>query len=137
MLKLTYVSENEEERVACGVGLNLPSQQFHQKMKELDKMQLFSVESIINTIKLSGGALKQSHDQFGHWPEFYEIYSKCYSAETLACQYSISGKQVTNYVVGEAKEQAFVARIILDYFNNRSMFISNEQILGSLHDMQY
>ena len=67
-------------------------------------MKLFSIDSILNSIKLSQNGLEKEHDQFGHWPAFYAIYTQCYPKDTLACKYSTIKKHTTNYAVAETKE---------------------------------
>ena len=102
----------------------------------MDKTKIFSMDEVRNILKLSESLGKKKIDQFGKWDEFFKIYCKLYSRQSIACKYTSNNKNnYKNYVFVESKEQAILARILLDLYGNHPSFISENLKIGQTENI--
>ena len=100
-------------------------------MEKMDKTKIFSIGEVRCILKLSESLGKKNKEHFEEWEEFFKRYCQWYPKETLKCKYTVNNKKnIKNYVYVEKKEQAILAKILFDFFNNQPTFISDNLKIG-------
>ena len=116
---------NEIERVAYLLGMEHSFQDVAKRMESMDKTKIFHIDEVRPILKLSESAGKKKKEHFEEWEGFFKVYCQWYPKNSLRCKYTVNNKHnIKNYVFVETKEQAVLARVLFDFFDNRPTFIS-------------
>ena len=131
LIVFKYTDSRKARKVCYLLGMDHPFQDVASRMQSMDKNKSFSVDEVRNILKLSEGKGKKNVDQFGEWDGFFQLYCKWYPRQTISCKYTLNNKNnIKNFVYAETKEQAILARILLDFFSNKPTFISENLKIG-------
>ena len=127
---------NQIQRVAYLLGMEHSFQDVAKRMESMDKTKIFYIDEVRDILKLSESAGKKKKEHFEEWEEFFKIYCRWYPKNSLRCKYTVNNKNnVKNYVFLETKEQAILARVLFDFFNNRPTFIPENLKIGDTHEI--
>ena len=136
LIVFKYTDSRKARKVCYLLGMDHPFQDIASRMQRMDKNKSFSVDEVRNILKLSEGKGKKNVDQFGEWDRFFQLYCRWHPRQTISCKYTLNNKNnIKNYVYAETKEQAILARILLDFFSNRPTFISENLKIGEALDL--
>ena len=136
LIVLKYTDSRKMKKVCYLLGMDHPFQDVMSRMQRMDKNKSFSVDEVRNILKLSEGKGKKNVDQFGEWDGFFQLYCRWHPRQTISCKYTLNNKNnIKNYVYAETKEQAILARILLDFFSNKPTFISENLKIGEALDL--